>query len=226
VTLGESLYFPRINILQTILNGYRTLSTIIRWQTRYGMEKNMLTPRFNPPKKWMGGYNHYVYGFAEMMMKLTRMGIRGKALEIGSYTGDTALMMHMFGLFDEIHCVEPFEGDEEFLKMSPMDNWWNVEAEFGLNTRNAPVTLHKGYSYDILPNLFDSFDFIYIDACHEYESTKRDIELALPLLKSKGVIAGHDYQPEHPGVVKAVNEAFGKPTYTWPDDSWMYVGKR
>ena len=190
------------------------------------MEKSMLTPRFNPPKKWMGSYNHYAYGFADMMMKLTRMGIRGSALEIGSYTGDTALMMHMFGIFDEIHCVEPFEGKEEFLEMSPTLNWWNIHAEFSLNTRNAPVVHHQGYSYDILPNFNKQFDFIYIDGAHDYDNVYRDIELSLPLLKPEGIIAGHDYQPEHHGVAQAVHEVLGKPTHRFEDDSWMYVGKR
>ena len=185
------------------------------------MVKNMLTPRFNPPKAWMGNYNHFAYGFANMMMKLTRMGVRGSALEIGSYTGDTALMMHMFGIFDEIHCVEPFEGKEEFLERSPTLNWWNVQAEFSLNTRHAPVVLHKGYSYDVLPNLEKKFDFIYIDGAHDYDSVKQDIELALPLLKPRGILAGHDYQPEHPGVVAAVKELLGTPSYHFADDSWM-----
>lgn len=49
---------------------------------------------------------------------------------------------------------------------------------------------------------------IFIDAEHDYHSVKRDIDWA----KSVGceVIAGHDYLPLHPGVVKAVSEAFGK----------------
>tara|TARA_B110000902_G_scaffold158297_1_gene181499 strand:- start:787 stop:1332 length:546 start_codon:yes stop_codon:yes gene_type:complete len=178
----------------------------------------MLTPRFNPPKAWMGDYNHYVYGFADMMMKLTRMGIRGKALEIGSYTGDTAALMGMFGIFDEIHCVEPFEGHEEFLDGG---SWIEVEKKFHSQTRNYPVALHKGFSYDILPTLNEQFDFIYIDGAHDYESVRQDIQLSLPLLKKGGVIAGHDYQREHRGVVRAVGEAFGQPTHRFQDDSWM-----
>ena len=79
-----------------------------------------------------------------------------------------------------------------------------------MNTRNAPVVLHKGYSYDILPNLDKQFDFIYIDGAHDYDSVKQDIELALPLLKPRGILAGHDYLPQHPGVVaKAVHEVLG-----------------
>lgn len=53
--------------------------------------------------------------------------------------------------------------------------------------------------------------FVFLDASHEYEDVKRDIENWMPKVKSGGVLAGHDYYPEgaydwFPGVKKAVNE--------------------
>jgi hypothetical protein len=43
----------------------------------------------------------------------------------------------------------------------------------------------------------------------------------LPKIKPGGVIAGHDYHPEWPGVVKAVNEAFGGDyKYDWAEVIW------
>jgi len=59
----------------------------------------------------------------------------------------------------------------------------------------------------------DFFDFIYIDAAHDYKNVKDDLECWWPKLKSGGVFAGHDYFPDHRvwrgvdvGVYKAVNE--------------------
>lgn len=48
---------------------------------------------------------------------------------------------------------------------------------------------------------------VFIDAKHDYESVKADIAWAV----SNGcpVISGHDYIDVHPGVVQAVDEAFG-----------------
>jgi hypothetical protein len=48
-------------------------------------------------------------------------------------------------------------------------------------------------------------DFIFIDANHSYDDVHADISNYLPLLKSGGIMAGHDYG-NFKGVVQAVNE--------------------
>lgn len=59
----------------------------------------------------------------------------------------------------------------------------------------------------------NSLDFVFIDAAHDYESVKADILAWLPKVKNNGILAGHDYYPEHPeycGVYQAVHEIFDK----------------
>ena len=52
----------------------------------------------------------------------------------------------------------------------------------------------------------NSLDFVFIDASHEYEDVKADIQAWLPKVKlDGGIIAGHDYNG---GVAVAVNEIF------------------
>jgi predicted O-methyltransferase YrrM len=49
---------------------------------------------------------------------------------------------------------------------------------------------------------------VFLDAIHSYEETRKDIEWALKV--GCRHIAGHDYKPEFPGVVGAV-DAYGRP---------------
>jgi predicted O-methyltransferase YrrM len=68
-----------------------------------------------------------------------------------------------------------------------------------------------------------TFDLVYIDAEHTYESVFRDIKQWLPKVKRGGWIAGHDYTHDvsYGGVVIAVDEVFGKPQKVYRDSSWI-----
>lgn len=59
------------------------------------------------------------------------------------------------------------------------------------------VVVHVGRFETVLPTLArESFDLVFIDGHHSYESVRQDIGLALPLLKPGGTIALHDYGRE------------------------------
>jgi predicted O-methyltransferase YrrM len=53
-----------------------------------------------------------------------------------------------------------------------------------------------------------SLDYVMIDADHAYEAVAKDIAAWLPKIRPGGILAGHDYTPEIPGVCQAVTEAF------------------
>lgn len=58
----------------------------------------------------------------------------------------------------------------------------------------------------VLPNWAD---FIFIDAAHGYEAVREDIRLWQTRLAFGGWFGGHDYHKAYPGVMRAVDEAFG-----------------
>lgn len=53
-----------------------------------------------------------------------------------------------------------------------------------------------------------SLDMVFIDADHSYAAVARDIDAWLPKVKPGGIIAGHDFCLEFPGVIQAVTERF------------------
>ncbi len=53
------------------------------------------------------------------------------------------------------------------------------------------------------------FDMVFIDAAHDYESVKADIQAWKALVKPRGLLCGHDWG--HPPIVLAVRELLGSP---------------
>ena len=104
-------------------------------------------------------------------------------------------------------------------------NFVEVEAAFDkvMAKHNGKINKFKGTAKEFIeenPVVFP--DFVYIDANHTYEGCKEDIATTLKW-KGRGLkfIAGHDYASWCPGVIQAVNEAFGKPDWTFSDSSWL-----
>lgn len=66
---------------------------------------------------------------------------------------------------------------------------------------------------------------VFIDALHDYESVKQDIELWWPLVAPGGYLSGHDYNHKWPGVMRAVAEAFPLFKVGLAPDSVWFVRK-
>jgi hypothetical protein len=64
---------------------------------------------------------------------------------------------------------------------------------------------------------------VYIDASHDYESVKKDIEAWNRVVKPNGFLCGDDYMAGWPGVVKAVDEYFGKKNVSLIGGNQWYV---
>ena len=61
-------------------------------------------------------------------------------------------------------------------------------------------------SEEAYKRIHESLDFCYIDGNHTYLYAKKDLESYWPLVKSGGVIGGHDITEQYPDVKKAAKE--------------------
>jgi cephalosporin hydroxylase len=68
----------------------------------------------------------------------------------------------------------------------------------------------------------NTIDFVFIDANHDHDNVKKDIEAWFPKVKTGGIIAGHDYTKYWPGLIKAVNDFFGEKNILKSGSCWVY----
>jgi len=86
------------------------------------------------------------------------------------------------------------------------------EAQDKLRPFGERSEIIKAFSADAVNRFKDGyFDFIYLDASHEYVDVKEDISLWWSKVKRGGILAGHDYfaredEPDKWGVIEAVDE--------------------
>lgn len=105
-----------------------------------------------------------------------------------------------------VTCVDTWEGSRNDEGCKAYDGSRGTPFQVFINNiKGLPIRAHVGESPDAASEFKDGeFDIVYIDAEHDYESVKADIEAWLP--KARHIIAGHDYFV-FPGVEKAVRGA-------------------
>lgn len=133
-------------------------------------------------------------------------GIPGlKFLEIGSFTGDSAVYMLENILTSEssrLTCVDTWAGSLEHAG-ELQEHFTMGEVEKRFDERMKPFTgkffKNKSTSTDFLIKNRDViYDFIYIDGDHTANTVLSDAVLSWDLLKVGGIMAFDDYEWSHP----------------------------
>lgn len=135
---------------------------------------------------------------------LKRLAFGKMVLELGSYEGLSTVSMAMVA--KHVTTVDTFDGRATPEPKETLTTFVNHLNNTGLLHK---VRILQGTTEEVLPQLAEEqakYGLIFIDCDHSYEAVKRDIEMSLPLLADDGVIAFHDYDTEHMGVVQAVQE--------------------
>jgi hypothetical protein len=136
-------------------------------------------------------------------------------VEVGSWRGRSSVYMGVeivnSGKEIALFCVDTWEGSVEHQGWDILDDdglWKDFQKN--IEPLKGVITPARMTSLEGAAQFFDNtLDFVFIDAAHDYQSVKEDIEAWYPKVKEGGVISGHDYAYWE-GVKKAVDERFGK----------------
>lgn len=155
------------------------------------------------------------FSYPNLYSLVVKNAVNGsKFVEVGSWKGKSAAFMcvEIANSMKDIdfYCVDTWEGsvEHQVLNKNELPELYDLFLK-NMEPVKSYFTPLKMTSIDASLMFADkSLDFVFIDASHEYAHVLLDIDAWLPKVKPGGILAGHDYTPSWPGVVKAVNERF------------------
>jgi len=136
-----------------------------------------------------------------------------KMVEVGSWLGKSICYFAVESKIQnkniECSCVDIWEPYSEIPNHELFDDD-GAYKKFLSNIESVKdvVTPYRGKSVDVSKNFENEyFDFIFIDAAHDYNNVLNDLKCWFPKLKKNGIIGGHDYYFDNE-VALAVNDFF------------------
>jgi predicted O-methyltransferase YrrM len=154
-----------------------------------------------------------------------------KFIEIGSWLGQSAAYMAVeianSNKNIDFYCVDLWEANEEYKNASVvLENKFYQTFLNNIEPAKDLIKPIKAPSLEAVSKFEDEyFDFIFIDAAHDYENVKKDIEAWFPKLKRNGIFAGHDFVHTHMGVIRAVSEwsDLNKKNILTQENCWIHL---
>jgi hypothetical protein len=134
------------------------------------------------------------------------------AIEVGSWVGATSLLLAEY--CERVFCVDHFSGSADDLTegyVRRAGGSYRVFRTFCENvgihlfTKAFPVIGESGHIASLWPAHLPA-DAIYLDGGHHFEEISGDIAAWRKHVRKGGILAGHDYSPQFPGVMRAVDE--------------------
>lgn len=139
-------------------------------------------------------------GHADAFIKLITQAQARRVVEVGVWKGRLlrGVLRAIGGSIDRYFAVDPWHVLEErhgFMSTIPREHWDQMHARvvhdmqwFGALRVIRMTSVDAARTF--LPG---SVDLVYIDASHKLDDTIEDIRAWLPVVRSGGVIGGHDY---------------------------------
>ncbi len=172
------------------------------------------------------GWNHDIDPWAEWIAPRIPKG--GTYMEVGVFLGASLAKMGELRPDINLIAVDPWIA-------TPAEGWAGLGifancvepygdlflAFLGEMQRHAPDTLRRtqiirGTAATV--SIYSYVDMLFIDGAHDRRSVNLDLDRFARRVSKGGIVSGHDYHPDFPGVVSAVDSYFGrKPNVGTPD---------
>jgi predicted O-methyltransferase YrrM len=146
----------------------------------------------------------------------------GTIVELGAWLGKSSSYLVDYAVDRNVIIIDSWKGSpNELTSTHQLATQVDIYEVFKKNMGERSYKSIRGLSSEVVNQFEDeSLDVVFIDLTHTYESVKQDIELWLPKVKKGGLLAGHDYENDWPGVVMAVDEKF--PDKMIMDNCWIF----
>ncbi len=133
-------------------------------------------------------------------------------VEVGTWRGRSLAFLAVQAMHSgkqfSIHGVDLFErvGEYDLQIPEPAPAREALLAEFASHGVDPLPHLTAAVSWEAAGLFGPVVDRCMIDAAHDLDSVRRDLESWWPTIRPGGTMAGHDYSAQHPPVVQAVRE--------------------
>lgn len=178
------------------------------------VDKSMITKDLKKAEKKYSDHNRF-FNFWFQVERLKQNNIPGCFAELGVYKGDSASIIHLMDPLRSFHLFDTFEGfQKKDLEVESgkaasytVHNFADTSIErVRQKLKSDKFIFHKGPFPETTNELDDErFALVSIDV-DLYNPTKAGLEFFFPKLSPGGVIIVHDYNPDWPGIMKAVDE--------------------
>lgn len=126
------------------------------------------------------------------------------AVEVGVDTGDWAFHFLSTWRGRTLHLIDPYLPYEGMPWPRDADKLIAIARLARFGSRAKFIQHPSPQAVSLIPAK-RAIPFVYIDGAHDCNSVSADIAAWWDRLATGGVLAGHDYDPSHPGVMDAVD---------------------
>lgn len=182
------------------------------WQ--YALKKGLISGELRKlEKKYRDEVRFYNFWF--QIERLKKEKVKGDFAELGVYKGDSAHLINLMDPEKTFHLFDTFHGfKEEDLQLETGKAATYSTRDFADTSvekvmqrlSSEKFVFHPGYFPETAIEAENiTFALVNMDA-DLYQPTKSGLAFFYPRLSPGGVIIIHDYNPDWPGIMKAVDE--------------------